>query len=88
MLYANHEFFEQSAYPIEKAIDTMGAGDSLITTFMVGYLDRKKKGSMMMWQQREHKRGCKVCCKSMSDGRCIWTWKRSSDRCPENEIKE
>lgn len=44
MLYANHEFFEQSAYPIEKAIDTMGAGDSLITTFMVGYLDRKKKG--------------------------------------------
>lgn len=43
-IYANHEFFEQSAYPIEKAIDTMGAGDSLITTFMVGYLDRKKKG--------------------------------------------
>lgn len=36
--------FEQPAYPIEKAIDTMGAGDSLITTFMVGYLDRKKKG--------------------------------------------
>ena len=44
MLYANNEFFEQPAYPIEKAIDTMGAGDSLITTFMVGYLDRKKKG--------------------------------------------
>ena len=85
MLYANHEFFEQSAYPIEKAIDTMGAGDSLITTFMVGYLDRKKKG---MHDDVAIKESCKVCCKSMSDGRCIWTWKRSSDRCPENEIKE
>lgn len=44
MIYANGKFYEQNAVPIEKVVDTMGAGDSLITSFMVGYLDAKKKG--------------------------------------------
>lgn len=45
MLYADGKFYVQEATPLEKVVDTMGAGDSLITTFMVGYLDAKKKGA-------------------------------------------
>lgn len=44
MLYAGSKFYMQAAVPIEEVVDTMGAGDSLITTFMVGYLDAVKKG--------------------------------------------
>ena len=44
MLYCNGKYYEQKAVPIEKVVDTMGAGDSLITTFMVGYTDDRKKG--------------------------------------------
>lgn len=44
MLYCNGKYYEQNAVPIEKVVDTMGAGDSLITTFMVGYTDARKKG--------------------------------------------
>ena len=44
MLYCNGKYYEQKAVPIEKGVDTMGAGDSLITTFMVGYTDARKKG--------------------------------------------
>lgn len=44
ILYSENKFYEQAAYPIDKVVDTMGAGDSLITTFMVGYLGRKKAG--------------------------------------------
>ncbi|OPJ58020.1 PfkB family carbohydrate kinase [Clostridium oryzae] len=44
IIYDGNKFYEQSAKPIEKVVDTMGAGDSLITTFMVGYIDRIKKG--------------------------------------------
>ena len=44
MLYCNGKYYEQKAVPIEKVVDTMGAGDSLITTFMVGYTDARKKG--------------------------------------------
>lgn len=43
MLYCNGKYYEQKAVPIEKVVDTMGAGDSLITTFMVGYTDARKK---------------------------------------------
>jgi len=39
MLYCNGKYYEQKAVPIEKVVDTMGAGDSLITTFMVGYTE-------------------------------------------------
>ncbi len=45
MLYAKGKFYIQEAAPLEKVVDTMGAGDSLITTFMVGYLDEMKKGT-------------------------------------------
>lgn len=44
MLYCNGKYYEQKAVPIEKVVDTMGVGDSLITTFMVGYTDARKKG--------------------------------------------
>ena len=44
MLYCNGKYYDQKAVPIEKVVDTMGAGDSLITTFMVGYTDARKKG--------------------------------------------
>ena len=44
MLYAGGRFYTQEAVPLQEVVDTMGAGDSLITTFMVGYLDAVKKG--------------------------------------------
>lgn len=44
MLYAGGRFYTQKAVPLQEVVDTMGAGDSLITTFMVGYLDAVKKG--------------------------------------------
>lgn len=43
ILYNGKEFFEQPAAPLEKVVDTMGAGDSLITSFLIGYTDRMKK---------------------------------------------
>lgn len=36
--YDGKEFYVQKAIPAEKVIDTMGAGDSLLTSFMVSYL--------------------------------------------------
>lgn len=44
ILYDGTEFYVQKAAPIENVVDTMGAGDSLITSFMVGYMDHLKKG--------------------------------------------
>ena len=45
MLYSDGKFYTQKAAPLEKVVDTMGAGDSLLTTFMVGYLDAVKHGA-------------------------------------------
>lgn len=45
ILYDGNNVYYQSAVPTEKVVDTMGAGDSLITSFLIGYLDRLKKGS-------------------------------------------
>ena len=44
LLYDGTRFYKQPAVLLEKVVDTMGAGDSLITSFMVGYLDNLKKG--------------------------------------------
>ena len=44
MLYDGNEFFIQPSTPIKKQVDTMGAGDSFITTFMVNYTDLTKQG--------------------------------------------
>ena len=33
------------AAPLEKVVDTMGAGDSLITSFLIGFMDRMKKST-------------------------------------------
>ncbi|MGN6713161.1 PfkB family carbohydrate kinase [Anaerocolumna jejuensis] len=43
ILYDGTAFYEQPAKPLEKVVDTMGAGDSLITSFLIGYTDRIKK---------------------------------------------
>lgn len=43
ILYDGETFYIQPAAPLEKVVDTMGAGDSLITSFLIGYLDRMKK---------------------------------------------
>ncbi|WP_077609535.1 PfkB family carbohydrate kinase [Clostridium sp. Marseille-P2415] len=43
ILYDGKEFYKQPAVPLEKVVDTMGAGDSLITSFLIGYTDRMKK---------------------------------------------
>lgn len=44
VLYNGKEFYMQEAAPLEKVIDTMGAGDSLITSFLIGYIHRTKSG--------------------------------------------
>lgn len=44
ILYDGTEYYIQKAEPIEEVVDTMGAGDSLITSFMVGYTEHLKKG--------------------------------------------
>lgn len=38
------QYYVQPAMPVEKMADTMGAGDSLLTSFLVGYLSAKKAG--------------------------------------------
>ena len=44
ILYDGREYYVQKAVPIKEVVDTMGAGDSLITSFMVAYTDHLKKG--------------------------------------------
>ncbi len=44
MLYDGQRFYEQGAVPLEKVVDTMGAGDSLLTAFLVGFIAREKAG--------------------------------------------
>jgi Sugar kinases, ribokinase family len=41
--FNGEHYFYQEAIPVD-VIDTMGAGDSLITSFMVGYIDKMKQG--------------------------------------------
>lgn len=42
--FHNGHYYVQKAMPVEKMADTMGAGDSLLTSFLVGYLSAKKEG--------------------------------------------
>lgn len=42
--FDGNEYYTQSAVPVKKMADTMGAGDSLLTSFLVGYLSAKKAG--------------------------------------------
>lgn len=39
ILFDGNEYYIQKAAKIDKVVDTMGAGDSLITSFMVSYID-------------------------------------------------
>lgn len=43
ILYDGQKFYIQEAVPLQKVVDTMGAGDSLISSFLVGFVDRMKK---------------------------------------------
>lgn len=42
--YDGTELYHQSAKPVENIVDTMGAGDSLLTSFLVGYIEKVKDG--------------------------------------------
>lgn len=43
IMYADGQFYEQPATRIENVVDTMGAGDSFLTSFMDCYVDLTKK---------------------------------------------
>ena len=45
ILYDGGDYFIQKAAPLEKVVDTMGAGDSLIASYLVSYLSLIKKGT-------------------------------------------
>lgn len=45
LLYDGEQFYAQPAVPLEKVVDTMGAGDSFLTSFMDSFIDRMKKGA-------------------------------------------
>ena len=49
IMYDGTKFYVQAAVPIDVVVDTMGAGDSLITSFMVGYMDCVKRGLHGTW---------------------------------------
>ncbi len=42
--YDGSEFYVQDIKPVENMVDTMAAGDSLLTAFLVNYLAREKEG--------------------------------------------
>ena len=42
--YDGKEFYVQGIKPVENMVDTMAAGDSLLTAFLVGYVSRTKAG--------------------------------------------
>ncbi|XOQ47745.1 MAG: Fructosamine kinase FrlD [Eubacteriales bacterium] len=42
--YDGSRFYVQRALPVEKMVDTMGAGDSLLTSFLVSYMEKVKEG--------------------------------------------
>ena len=44
ILYDGEHFYRQESEPLTEVVDTMGAGDSLITSFLVHYLDQRKQG--------------------------------------------
>ena len=39
ILYDGHRMYRQASVPLKEVVDTMGAGDSLITSFLIRYLD-------------------------------------------------
>ena len=45
IVWDGRRFYFQQALPVPVMADTMGAGDSLITAFMVGYLSARKAGT-------------------------------------------
>lgn len=42
--YDGKTFYEQGIRPVENLVDTMAAGDSLLTAFLVEYVDMEKQG--------------------------------------------
>ena len=47
MLYCNGKYYEQKAVPIEKVVDTMGAGDSYFSAFLCSLLETSKEGKIV-----------------------------------------
>ena len=45
LMYDGEEFYVQPATMIEHVVDTMGAGDSFLTSFMDCYIDQVKRGT-------------------------------------------
>ena len=45
ILFDGVHFYEQKAKLADELVDTMGAGDSLIASFVISYLDRMKSGA-------------------------------------------
>ena len=44
ILYDGRNFYRQPAVPLTEVKDTLGAGDSLIASFLTGYIGRRKNG--------------------------------------------
>ena len=44
ILYDGEKFFAQAAAPLAEVKDTLGAGDSLIASFLTGYIGKTKAG--------------------------------------------
>ena len=44
ILYDGRNFYRQPAAPLTEVKDTLGAGDSLIASFLTGYIGRMKNG--------------------------------------------
>lgn len=45
IMYDGEQFYVQPATMIDEVVDTMGAGDSFLTSFMDCYIDQLKKGA-------------------------------------------
>lgn len=43
--YDGSRYYTQPAKPLEKVVDTMGAGDALLTSFLVNYISQSKTGN-------------------------------------------
>ena len=45
IMYDGEQFYTQPATLIDNVVDTMGAGDSFLTSFMDCYIDQLKRGT-------------------------------------------
>ncbi len=55
-MYDGEQFYTQPATLIDNVVDTMGAGDSFLTSFMDCYIDQLKRGTDRQEAIRKFKR--------------------------------